>query len=198
MPGQERRIYLTFDDGPHETVTPFVLDELAKYNARASFFCIGKNVDAHPRIYERILHEGHTVGNHTQTHRNGWKTGNADYLLDVKNAHERLHTPLFRPPYGRITRFQAAEVKKILGPLAKIIMWDVLSADFDEKISGEQCLENVLRYVRPGSIVVMHDSVKAWPRLSYALPRMLTFFQDKGWVLEALPTDVEKNLSEEK
>lgn len=198
MPQDGRRVYLTFDDGPHETATPFVLDELAKYNAKASFFCIGKNVDAHPRIYERILKEGHAIGNHTQTHRNGWKTRDADYLVDVKHAQERLDTPLFRPPYGRITRFQAAEVKKILGPSAQIIMWDVLSADFDEKISGEQCLENVLRHVRPGSIVVMHDSAKAWPRLSYAFPEMLKFFQSGGWVLDALPTDVEKNLSGEK
>lgn len=186
MPGGGNDIYLTFDDGPHATATPFVLDELKAVGAKASFFCIGKNVVDHPEIYQRIINEGHAVGNHTQHHLNGWKTENESYLRDIKVASQHISSPLFRPPYGRITRFQAKQIRQMLGPASQIIMWDVLSADFDENLSGEQCLQNVVRYTKPGSIIVMHDSQKAWNRLHYALPRMLRFFGEKGFRLAPL------------
>lgn len=192
MPTKGNKIYLTFDDGPHPTVTPFVLDELQKFQAKASFFCIGKNVEAHPAIFERIRNEKHAVGNHTYSHKNGWKTDNASYLADVKKAHEIIGSRLFRPPYGRITRFQAKCINELIGENTQIIMWTLLSADFDLNISGEQCLENLLRYSRPGSIIVMHDSQKAWPRLEYCLPRILQYFDQKGWEMAALPENVEK------
>ncbi len=186
MPRQEKAIYLSFDDGPHPEATPFVLDQLKKFNARASFFCIGKNVLQYPEIVTRILEEGHSVGNHTQHHVNGWKTSFSAYLDDVRAAREHISSSLFRPPYGRITRQQAKAVKELLGNNCRIVMWDVLSADFDINLSGEQCLHYVVRYARPGSIIVMHDSAKAWPRLEYMLPRLLQFFHDKGYDMKAI------------
>ena len=186
LPRNEKAVYLTFDDGPHPTATPFVLDQLKAAGAKASFFCIGKNVQLHPEIYQRILDEGHAVGNHTQEHLNGWKTENRRYLNDVKAAQQHISSTLFRPPYGRVTRFQAKHIRQLLGPGSRIIMWDVLSADFDKNLTGQQCLENVLRYTKPGSVIVMHDSQKAWNRLHYALPRMLTFFAEKGYEMRAL------------
>jgi peptidoglycan/xylan/chitin deacetylase (PgdA/CDA1 family) len=192
MPRQEKAIYLSFDDGPHPEATPFVLDQLKKFNARASFFCIGKNVLQYPEIVTRILEEGHCVGNHTQHHVNGWKTSFSAYLDDVRAAREYISSSLFRPPYGRITRRQAKAVKEMLGKDSRIVMWDVLSADFDINLSGEQCLHYVVRYARPGSIIVMHDSAKAWPRLEYMLPRLLQFFHDKGYDMKAIRENVEK------
>jgi peptidoglycan/xylan/chitin deacetylase (PgdA/CDA1 family) len=192
MPRQEKAVYLSFDDGPHTEVTPFVLDQLKKFNAQASFFCIGKNVQQYPEILTRILEEGHSVGNHTQHHVNGWKTSFSAYLDDVRAAKEHISSSLFRPPYGRITRRQAKAVKEMLGKDSRIVMWDVLSADFDINLSGEQCLHYVVRYARPGSIIVMHDSAKAWPRLEYMLPRMLQFFHDKGYDMKAIRENVEK------
>jgi peptidoglycan/xylan/chitin deacetylase (PgdA/CDA1 family) len=192
MPWQEKAVYLSFDDGPHPEVTPFVLDQLKKFNARASFFCIGKNVQLYPEIATRILEEGHSIGNHTQHHVNGWKTSFSAYLDDVRAAREHISSSLFRPPYGRITRQQAKAVKELLGNNSRIVMWDVLSADFDINLSGEQCLHYVVRYARPGSIIVMHDSAKAWPRLEYMLPRLLQFFHDKGYDMKAIRENVEK------
>ena len=190
----EKVIYLTFDDGPHEKATPFILNELKKYNARASFFCIGKNVSALPVIYRKILEEGHTTGNHTYNHLNGWKTADTDYLKDVAEAAKCIDSSLFRPPYGRIRTFQAKNIPAVLnrGP-AKIIMWDVLSADFDESITKEQCLQNVILNVKKGSIVVFHDSEKAFPLLEYSLPRTLEFFSAKGFRFERLLSSSEHN-----
>ena len=180
-----KAVYLTFDDGPHPTATPFVLDELAKYGAKATFFCIGKNVAAYPEIYQRILDEGHTAGNHTQDHLNGWKTDTDAYIENIVAAGKHIHSRLFRPPYGRIKRAQAALLAQSATPF-KIIMWDVLSGDFDVAISPEKCLQNVIVSAAPRSIVVFHDSAKAWERMSYALPRALQIFKEKGWRFEAL------------
>lgn len=191
-PRQEKTVYLSFDDGPHPEVTPFVLEQLKKYDARASFFCIGKNVQQHPDIVARILEEGHSLGNHTQHHLNGWKTGYNEYLDDIREAQQSISSSLFRPPYGRITRKQAKGVKQLLGKNTLIVMWDVLSADFDTNLSGEQCLQFVVRNSQPGSIIVMHDSAKAWPRLEYLLPRLLKFFHDKGYDMKAIGENVEK------
>lgn len=174
-------IYLSFDDGPHETATPFVLDQLKKYNAKASFFCIGKNVAEHPAIYQRIIDEGHTIGNHTYNHLNGWKVKDEVYLDDVKQASTLIQSDLFRPPYGRIKRSQVQKLKK-QNPNTDIIMWDVLSGDFDVDLTPEACLGYVLYHTRPGSIIVFHDSAKAFPRLQHALPKMLERFSKEGYL----------------
>jgi peptidoglycan/xylan/chitin deacetylase (PgdA/CDA1 family) len=183
----EKILYLSFDDGPHPIATPFVLDELKKAGAKASFFCIGKNVLNHPEIYRRILDEGHAVGNHTQNHLNGWKVPDADYLQDIAEAAKYIDTHLFRPPYGRITRFQSKYVAGAMGiKKAAIIMWDVLSGDFDETLNGKQCTENILLNSQNGSIIVFHDSEKAWPRMSVCLPGVLKYFSEKGFRFEKL------------
>lgn len=175
-------IYLTFDDGPHPVATPFVLEQLKKYNAKATFFCIGKNVIAHPDIYKRIRDEGHAIGNHTQHHLNGWKTNNENYLKDIRQAEKYIDADLFRPPYGRIKSSQAKEIRSHY----KIIMWSVLSGDFDHTITKERCLKNVIDHTKPGSIVVFHDSEKALPHLQYALPEVLAFFKREGYKMQKL------------
>lgn len=173
------KVYLTFDDGPHPQATPFVLEQLAKYDAHATFFCIGKNVVEHPDIYQKILEAEHSTGNHTHNHLNGWKTSTEKYVANVLEAAKYISSSLFRPPYGRITPFQIRQIKDKI-PGAKIIMWDILSADFDTSINGEACVQNVVFKLQPGSIVVFHDSAKAWDRLEYALPRVLEFCRKKG------------------
>lgn len=184
---KEKIIYLTFDDGPHPVVTPFVLDELKKYQAKATFFCIGKNVADYPVLYNRIIDEGHKVGNHTQQHLNGWKTTNETYLSDVALAAGYIQSNLFRPPYGRLKSIQAKHIRDAMkNKLAKIVMWDVLSGDFDESLSGEQCLQNVINHSSSGSIVVFHDSDKAFSRLQYTLPKTLEFFSSRGYIFREL------------
>ena len=184
---KEKKLYLTFDDGPHPQATPFVLNELKKHNAKATFFCIGKNVVANPKIYQQILNDGHSVGNHTFNHLNGWKTKNEIYLKDVALATDHIDSNLFRPPYGRIKSFQAKNLQPVLnGKKPTIVMWDVLSADFDISVSPQKCLENVVLRSKPGSIIVFHDSEKAFPRLEYALPRMLKHFSEKGFIFSQL------------
>jgi peptidoglycan/xylan/chitin deacetylase (PgdA/CDA1 family) len=187
MPSSDNILYLTFDDGPHPEATPFVLKELKKYNVLATFFCIGKNVVAYPDIYDQIIREGHSIGNHTYNHLNGWKTNNGDYLNDIALASNEIDSDLFRPPYGRITSFQAKNLKPVMkGKEPKVIMWDVLSGDFDTACSPQQCLANVLFASVPGSIIVFHDSEKAFPRLEYALPRILQYFSAKGYLFKSL------------
>lgn len=181
----EPAVYLTFDDGPHHSITRFVLDVLKEHNANATFFCIGKNVEEHPLIYERILAEGHTTGNHTHNHLNGWKTLNQDYISNTNKASTYISSKLFRPPYGRIKQKQATLLQNENG--YKIYMWSVLSADFDRSISPEQCLKNVTKNIRPGSIVVFHDSEKAWDRMKYALPKVLEYCNKQHWKIKALP-----------
>ena len=187
IPASDKILYLTFDDGPHPEATPFVLKELKKHNALATFFCIGKNIVAHPDIYKQIIQEGHSVGNHTYNHLNGWKTNNDDYLNDISLAANEIESYLFRPPYGRITSFQARNLKTVMkGKEPKVIMWDVLSGDFDISCSPQQCLSNVLFASVPGSIIVFHDSEKAFPRLEYTLPKILHYFSEKGYLFKAL------------
>ncbi len=184
--GKEPAVYLTFDDGPHPIVTPIVLELLAKHDAKATFFCVGNNVTQHPDIYDSVLEAGHTTGNHTYDHVNGWKTGNNDYLKNIERAGRQIRSRLFRPPYGRIKFSQVRKLRKN-NPFRKIYMWDILSADFDKNISPQQCLENVLNHIQPGSIIVFHDSEKAWERMSYALPQVLAYCQQQNWAMKALP-----------
>jgi peptidoglycan-N-acetylglucosamine deacetylase len=179
-----KKIYLTFDDGPHAVATPFVLNELKKYNAKASFFCIGKNVITEMQIYKRILTDGHRVGNHSFNHLNGWKTDNKTYFENIEKAREQIDSNLFRPPYGRATAFQIRNLKEKLR--YKIVMWDVLSGDFDPSVSGQLAAERVIRKSKSGSIVVFHDSAKAFPVLQVALPVILAYFSDKGFSFETI------------
>ncbi len=175
-------IYLTFDDGPTKIVTEKVLEILAKYNAQATFFCIGKNVENYPTIYQSILAAGHSVGNHTYNHRDGWKSPNSEYFNDISQAESFIKSDLFRPPYGHITRRQGKFILKNY----RIIMWNVLSGDFDQSLSNERCLKNVLKFTKSGSIVVFHDSLKASERMLYTLPRMLEHFSDRGYQFKAI------------
>lgn len=183
MPGQSKKIYLTFDDGPHPVATPFVLEQLKKYNAKATFFCIGKNIDEYPFLYEEILDDGHMVGNHTYNHLNGWKTDDATYIENIVLAKKRIDSNLFRPPYGRATKFQLRLLKQ-QGMLP--VMWTVLSGDFDTGLSREKCLINVVKNTMEGSIVIFHDSAKAFERLEYVLPRVMEHFSAKGFQFEKI------------
>ncbi|MCH2044348.1 MAG: polysaccharide deacetylase family protein [Saprospiraceae bacterium] len=178
----EKKLYLSFDDGPIPEITPWVLEQLDKYNAKASFFCVGENVEKHTDIYQQILEEGHQVGNHTQNHLNGWKTPTATYLENVAKCQKNVETQLFRPPYGKLSRKQA----KILKKNYTIVMWDVLSGDFDPQCSSKECLQNVLRYSQNGSIIVFHDNIKAWKSLQYTLPRVLEHYRQAGYQFCAL------------
>lgn len=179
----EREIYLTFDDGPVPEVTPWVLDILAQYNAKATFFCVGDNARKYPEIYRRILREGHQVGNHTFNHLKGCHTDLQSYLNNVKRCAEWVQSDFFRPPYGLLSTRQ----KRALQRDYQIVMWDVLSGDFDPKLSPRQCLRNVLDHAAPGSIVVFHDNVKALPRLRYALPETLSRLSAYGYAFKSLP-----------
>ncbi len=169
--GGEKKIYLTFDDGPIPEVTPWVLDTLRKFGVKATFFCVGENAEKHPELFQRIITEGHSIGNHTQNHLNGWKTSDREYFKNVLKAGEILRTKLFRPPYGRLKPLQL----KVLRRSYKVIMWSVLTQDYDAKITPEQCLENSLKS-RGGDIVLFHDSLKAQKNLEYTLPRFLEYY----------------------
>lgn len=184
IPTERKVIYLSFDDGPHAGATPFVLDQLRQFNACATFFCIGKNVEAEPDVYKRILNEGHRVGNHTQHHLNGWKTADKKYLADVEKARTLIDSDLFRPPYGRISAFQISNLTRSLK--YKLIMWDVLSGDFDPAVTGKIAAERVIRKAGPGSIVVFHDSAKSFAVIRQALPEVLKYFAGKGYLFKSI------------
>lgn len=179
----EDTVYLTFDDGPHPVATPFVLNELAKFGAKATFFCIGKNVATYSDLYKKVLAAGHKVGNHSQDHLNGWKTNTEKYLENIQQASQLIQSDLFRPPYGRIRKKQADRIK------AKgftIVMWDVLCGDFDSSISPEKCWANIEQNIEPGSVIVFHDSSKAFERMQFSLPLTLAYCKQRGWKMESL------------
>ncbi len=196
----ENKIYLTFDDGPTPEITEWVLEELKKFNAKATFFCIGNNIEKYSEIFEKVINDGHSIGNHTFNHLNGWKTAAKDYLENTKLCEEQilkfnpsdselakqiynLKSAIFRPPYGKITASQSKKLRQ-LG--YKIIMWDVLSADFDTSISKEKCLNNMMKYTKSGSIIVFHDSIKAFPNLEYTLPKALKYWSAKGFLFDTI------------
>jgi peptidoglycan/xylan/chitin deacetylase (PgdA/CDA1 family) len=183
---QEKVLYLSFDDGPHPEATPFVLEQLSNFDAKASFFCIGKNVQLHPGIYDSILTAGHVVGNHTQNHMNGWKNSTENYIAEIQKATKLIDSNLFRPPYGRISFSQIKALRLNPALPQQIVMWDVLSGDFDTTISGEACAQNVIQNSGPGSIIVFHDSAKAMDRLRIALPKVLAHFSKLGYQFKAL------------
>lgn len=178
-------IFLTFDDGPIPEVTPYVLETLARFNAKATFFCIGDNVRKHPDIFKMLVDAGHTIGNHTYNHLNGWKTSTEEYLSNIEQCEIHTKMGLFRPPYGRILPSQIKAIKKKY-PSCKIIMWDILSGDFDLRIDADKCFENATQATETGSIIVFHDSLKAWPRLKDALPRAMEYWAEQGYRFEAI------------
>lgn len=185
IPNDENKVFLTFDDGPTPEITEWVLEQLKTYNAKATFFCIGDNIQKHPELFQKSICEGHAIGNHTFNHLNGWDTSTAEYLKNVAfceseiRSHNSEHGNLFRPPYGKLKKSQS----KILRESGyKVIMWDVLSRDYDATITPEKCLDNVLKNVESGSIIIFHDSKKAAQNLKYVLPRTLEFLKEKGFV----------------
>ncbi|MCB0598462.1 MAG: polysaccharide deacetylase family protein [Lewinellaceae bacterium] len=182
IPTQEKVLYLTFDDGPIPTVTPWVLEQLEAFQARATFFCVGDNIRKHPEVFEQVVASGHAVGNHTFNHLNGWQTENISYFHNVRHCANMVHSVLFRPPYGRLKPKQAQFLQRHY----RIVMWDVLSGDFDPKLSEEQCLANVLNNAENGSIIVFHDSLKAEDKLHYVLPKVLEYFAEQGYVFGKL------------
>lgn len=178
-------IYLTFDDGPIPDVTDFVLKTLKSFNAKATFFCIGDNIQKHPAIFDQLKADGHRIGNHTFNHLKGWKTKDETYLENFRQCQKLTNTNLFRPPYGRIKKSQIASLQAEF-PELQIIMWDVLSGDFDVQLAPEKCYENVIKNTRNGAIIVFHDSLKAFDRLQYTLPRALQYFSEQGYQFATL------------
>ena len=189
IPNLDKKIFLTFDDGPIPEITEWVLDILKSEEIKATFFCIGDNIKKHPEVYKRILAEGHQTGNHTFNHLNGWKTKTNHYIDNFKLCETEClklnseHSFLFRPPYGKIKPSQTKAIRN-LG--YKIIMWDVLSYDFDPNIIPEKCLENVISNTEQGSIIVFHDSKKAEKNLKYALPKAIQILKNKGFVFDVI------------
>lgn len=177
----DKQLFLTFDDGPHPQITPWVLNILAEFNAKATFFCVADNVKKYPEVYKQIILAGHSIGNHTYHHLNGWKHSSSDYLADVKLAETYIESKLFRPPYGKITRKQAKE----LLPNYQIVMWDRLSVDYKKDLNIEESLRHMKR-VDKGSIIVFHDSEKAFENLQKLLPALLTNYKERGFNLNAL------------
>lgn len=182
VPTDEKRIFLTFDDGPIEELTPWVLDVLQEYKAKATFFCVGDNVQKNPDIFKRIVNEKHTVGNHTFNHLNGWKNKLDDYVENIEEFQKYLETDLFRPPYGKLKPKQIKKLKEDYS----IIYWTVLSGDFDENLKPEKCLHRIKKKTKAGSIIVFHDNMKAYPRIKYALPKYLEHFSQLGYSFDAL------------
>lgn len=195
---KEKVIYLTFDDGPIPEITPWVLEELRKYKAKATFFCIGDNVAKNPEVFKMILREGHVIGNHSHNHLDGWKTDKKTYaenvlkaevvirdlLLSDKSIHPSTRTKkLFRPPYGRIRPSQIKELEKAN---YKIVMWDVISGDYDKRRSPQRCIKDVIKLSQPGSIIVFHDSLKASKNLKQFLPEILKYYYDNGFEFRSL------------
>lgn len=198
---KEKVIYLTFDDGPIPGVTEYVLEELAKFKVQATFFCVGDNIFKHPQVFKKILLAGHKIGNHTFNHLKGWKTEDEAYLQNIARCEEEINkvreemlkeirhsslfartSKLFRPPYGLITKSQ---IRKLNGKY-EVIMWDVLTGDFNKDLSPEKCLHKAIKYTQEGSIVIFHDSIKAETNLRYALPRFLEHFSSRGYRFEVL------------
>ena len=181
-------IHLTFDDGPIPKITPWVLDQLAQYDAKATFFCVGSNIEKHPEVFQQVIDGGHTIGSHTNTHMNGWNSDNIPYFHNVRRGASMAKSELFRPPYGKLKPSQIQFIQRHY----QVVMWDVLSGDFDPNIDKEQCYRNVINYTEPGSIIVMHDSIKAQEKLEFVLPKILEYFTGLGYRFENLDSLIPK------
>ncbi len=182
IPGKEKTVYLTFDDGPIPEVTPWVMDLLDKYHIKATFFCVGDNVVRNPELFRELKERGHQVGNHTMNHVQGMKLSKFNYLRNVKRADDVICSGLFRPPHGHMGLGQAKALKKEF----TLIMWDVVTRDYSKKLTGEQVFANVKRYVRNGSIIVFHDSLKAEKNLRYALPKSIEWLMENEYRFDTL------------
>ncbi len=182
IPTSEKVLYLTFDDGPIPQVTPWVLEQLRRFDAKATFFCVGENVKKHRHVFEQVIGQGHSVGNHTFNHINGWGADNINYFHNIRHCARLVNSSLFRPPYGRLMPKQTQFLQRHY----RIVMWDVLSGDFDEQLNAEQCYNNVVKHATKGSIIVFHDSLKAQPRLKAVLPKVLAHFTEQGYRFESL------------
>ncbi|MBK6860079.1 MAG: polysaccharide deacetylase family protein [Saprospiraceae bacterium] len=179
---QRPELFLTFDDGPIPDVTPWVLEQLEEFDAKASFFCVGQNIERFPAIFNQIIDQGHTIGNHTYNHLSGWCTDNPTYFQNVQKGAKISGSNLFRPPYGRLRPSQTRFLKRHY----QIVMWDVLSGDFDPNLSAEACFSNVIKNTQPGSIIVFHDSLKSAKKLYEVLPRILEYYSLLGYQFKAL------------
>lgn len=182
IPNEEKKIFLTFDDGPIPEITPWVVKTLEQYHAKATFFCVGENVQKYASIAEDVRSAGHSLGSHTYNHLSGWSTDNIPFFHNVRQAATLVKSPLFRPPYGRIKPSQIPFMMRHY----HIIMWEVLSGDFDPTLTKEQCLENVINNAKSGSIIVMHDSIKAGSKLKYVLPAVLEHYRGQGYTFERI------------
>ena len=181
----EKTLYLTFDDGPHPLITPKVLEILRRYDAKATFFCIGNNVKLYPETFEMVKREGHSVGCHTFNHENGWKTNTDDYIKSFESANELIHSNLFRPPHGKIKRSELSQLSTLNSKL-KIVAWTVIAYDWDHALSHEDVYQNVVRNADDGAIVAFHDSLKAYNNMISALPRVLDYYSQKGFIFKSL------------
>ena len=203
MPKGEKKLYITFDDGPHPTITPQVLEILKKFNAKATFFCIGNNVNKYKETFELVKKEGHAVGSHTYNHERGWKTKTQDYVNSVIEANALIQSPLFRPPHGRIKfsqirrlykKFRISESQNLRKDKSellkfessrilnfKIVAWTVISYDWDKSLSPEDCFNHVIKNAGDGSIIVFHDSEKAVNNMIPALTKVLEYYSEKGF-----------------
>lgn len=188
IPTQEKILYLTFDDGPIPELTPAILDILNQYHVKATFFCVGDNIKKHPDVFKQVISQGHHIGNHTYNHLNGWKTRVDDYVKNVNLFKRHYQTNLFRPPYGKIRPRQILQ----LSPSNQIIMWSVLTYDFDTRIDGNQCLQNAIDHIYNGAIVVFHDNIKAAERVLYALPKFLDYCLKNGYKFRLISDDLPK------
>jgi peptidoglycan/xylan/chitin deacetylase (PgdA/CDA1 family) len=182
LPDTEKVVYLTFDDGPVPEVTPWVLDLLKQENIRATFFCVGENVMKYPELYSQVLADGHSVGNHTYNHWQGLKHNDENYFRNIEKAGEYVDSDLFRPPHGWLKMSQYRYLKKKY----KIVMWDLITCDYDKRLTPEQVFRNVTDFVRPGSIITFHDSIKAEPNLTEALPRAIHWLKAQGYRFETI------------
>lgn len=182
LPQKEKTVYLTFDDGPIPEVTPWVLDLLRKYNIKATFFCVGDNVRKHPEVFKMLVSAGHSVGNHTFNHLQGFKVKSDKYVENVELADAYIRSNLFRPPHGHLRIRQGTRLSKKF----RFVMWDVITRDYNRKLSGEYVLNVVKRYVRNGSIIVFHDSIKAEKNMKYSLPRAIEFLLSEGYKFEKI------------
>jgi peptidoglycan-N-acetylglucosamine deacetylase len=177
---KDKELFLTFDDGPHPLITPWVIEQLRLFNAKATFFCVGENVKKFPETYSQILDAGHDVGNHTFHHKNGWQTPKEDYFSDIYLAKNLIQSKLLRPPYGRIKNSQA----RVLAKEFEIIMWSKLSRDYEQNLNVKESYKQMCK-VKNGDILVFHDSDKAFKNLQFLLPPLLAFYHNKGFQMLA-------------
>ncbi|MFO7869016.1 MAG: polysaccharide deacetylase family protein [Bacteroidales bacterium] len=191
LPQEKKTVYITFDDGPVPYYTEKVMDCLDSYNITGTFFCVGENIERHPDLFTYVQEKGHSVGSHTYNHLNSWKCSNNEYIANVHKGADKVNSRLFRPPHGKIRFKQAKELIQQYD----IIMWDIISKDYDKNLTGADCFENVQNYVQNGSIIVFHDSQKAFANCMYALPKTIDYLLEHDYAIESIPLHIPINQS---